>query len=88
MQTRIVKLAISKETQTMMQEKQPFHYYRDGYIDGYYGVDPRAPRNEFYMNGYSEGKEDDRAGESSKFGDEMPKIEPQEVDPVTPSQCI
>ena len=71
----------------MTQQKPPFTFYRNGYVDGYYGMDPEFPSNDFYMTGHAEGREADRSGEPSKFGEEKPRTR-SDVSPVTPAQCI
>ena len=69
----------------MTSEKAPFTFYREGYVDGYFGNIAEWPQNTNYMNGYQEGKEADQAGEPCKY---MIEESVTVTDPVTPAQCI
>lgn len=69
----------------MTLEKPPFTFYREGYVDGYFGNIVEHPENTNYMNGYQEGKDADQAGEPCKYLIEESGI--TDI-PVTPSQCI
>ena len=51
------------------EEKAPFTWYREGYVDGYEGNAVIAQDNTHYMQGYVMGDEDDRNGFDSKFPD-------------------
>jgi len=70
----------------MKVEKAPFTYYREGYVDGYYGHDLRCPDSDNYMTGYQVGKEADQTGEPSRYEDDL-ELRILEA-PVKPAQCL
>lgn len=49
------------------EEKSPFSRYRQGYLDGHYDRVIQMPNDDYYMNGYEEGVQDDLSGLPSKF---------------------